>query len=89
MTPKDTAATIDLLAEPRRRVLDALKDGPKSSDEIGCSTGFLDAMMLAGLVEIDPDPWPDEFVPGNPYIARLPGDTGEWPGWRTGGWRPR
>lgn len=71
----------DVWSDPRAEVIDALQDGPKSSDELGCDTGFLRAMEADGLVTIDPDAFPDEFVPGNPFIARLPGDERPWPHW--------
>jgi hypothetical protein len=70
--------------ERHHRVLDALRNGPKSSDETGCSPEFLRQMEAQGLVEVDPDRFPDEYVPGNPFIARLPGDKRPWH-WR--GWR--
>lgn len=74
--------TESLLAAPYRRVLGALRDGPKSSSEIGCSPAFLRGMEANGLIKIDPDRFPDRYVPGNPLVARLPDDERPWPGWR-------
>jgi hypothetical protein len=73
--------TPSLIADPRVSVLAALADGPKSSSELACDTGFLRAMEEDGLVTIDADRFPDDHVPGNPFIARLPGDDQCWPGW--------
>jgi hypothetical protein len=69
--------------DPRQDVLAALADGPKSSGDLGCDTGFLRAMAEDGLVAIDPDRFPGEFVPGNPFVVRLPGDERPWPKWAT------
>ncbi len=68
-------------SDPRAEVLEALRDGPKSCRELECDTGFLRAMAGDGLVTLDPDRFPDQHVPGNPLIGRLPGDTRPWPGW--------
>lgn len=67
--------------ERRERVLASLADGPKSSRELGVDVGFLRVLETAKDVSIDPDRWPDEYVPGNPLIARLPDDERHWPGW--------
>jgi hypothetical protein len=66
---------------PREDVLEALVDGPKSSRELGVGRDILRSLEADGLVEFDPDRFPDDYVPGNPLIARLPGDEREWPGW--------
>lgn len=87
MTKEATAAFVPSPDTLVREVLVALESGPLSSDELRVEPRFLAGMAVKGLVEIDPDPWPDEFVPGNPYIARLPGDKSEWPGWKKYGWR--
>jgi hypothetical protein len=62
-------------------VLSRLADGPRSSRELGVDAMLLRGMESAGLIRVDPDPWPDEYVPGNPLIARLPTDDSRWPGW--------
>lgn len=66
-------------------VLAALAGGPKASHELGASAEYLQALAALGHVTIDPDPWPDEYVPGNPLVVRLPDDQRPWPGWRD--WR--
>lgn len=62
-------------------VLSALAAGPRSSRELGMSPDLLREMAATGLILLDPDAFPDEAVPGNPLIARLPSDTTRWPGW--------
>lgn len=73
-------------------ILSALRAGPRSTRELagdlagehGDPMKVRDAVMRLqgmGLVETDPDRWPDEYVPGNPLVVRLPGDTTRWPGW--------
>lgn len=62
-------------------VLDALASGPKSSTELPVTDHQLREMKEAGLIAIDPDRFPGEYVPGNPLIARLPSDERTWPGW--------
>lgn len=69
------------LYDPREHVLTMLADGPKSSRELGVLTPLLKGMAEDGIVSIDPDHFPDEYVAGNPFIARLPGDDRPWPGW--------
>jgi hypothetical protein len=66
----------------RQGALDALADGPKSTSELQLDPEFVRAMERDGLVAIDPDRWPDEYVPGNPMVVRLPGDERPWPGWK-------
>lgn len=66
----------------REAVLAALADGPMSSDELGVSVALLREMEADGEVKIDPDMFPDRFVPGNPFIARLPECDCPWPGWK-------
>lgn len=63
------------------RSLRELKNGPKSTRELGITPQW--ARWLEGKEEvvIDPDRFPDEYVPGNPMILRLPGDERPWPGW--------
>jgi hypothetical protein len=41
----------------------------------------LRALAAEGSITLDPDRFPDEYVPGNPLIARLPGDERPWSGW--------
>ena len=44
-----------------------------------------DAVALANAVRLIvgvPDRFPDRHVPGNPFIARLPGDGRPWIGWK-------
>lgn len=70
--------------EVRRRVLTALRHGPKSSSELGLDLDgirLLRALEAEGTIAIDPDRFPDEYVPGNPLVCRLPGDETRWPGW--------
>ena len=59
-----------------------LEDGPKSSRELEIPPEQLRLLAEKGLVVIDPDRWPDEYVPGNPMVVRLPGDERPWPGWK-------
>jgi hypothetical protein len=70
--------------ERRVEVLAALRDGPKSSVELAADVDFLRVLETARDIAIDPDRWPDEYVPGNPLVCRLPGDKRRWPGW--GAW---
>lgn len=63
-------------------VLAALADGPRSSDELGVHAADLWKFEARGLIVLDPDQFPDRYVPGNPLIARLPGDERPWPGWK-------
>lgn len=63
-------------------VLAALADGPKSSRELGVHAADLWKMEAVGLIRLDPDRWPNEYVPGNPLVARLPDDDRRWPGWK-------
>lgn len=63
------------------RVLTELADGPKSSRELNVAPEFLRELKRDGSIKIDPDRWPDEYVPGNPMIARLPECDRPWPGW--------
>lgn len=66
----------------RDTVLAALQDGPKSSDELGVHAADLWKLAAWDLITLDPDRFPGRYVPGNPLIARLPGDDRPWPGWR-------
>lgn len=70
---------INLLVDVMRSVLAA---GPKSTDEVGLEPDDARALAAIGVIEIDPDRWPDEYVPGNPMVLRLPGDERRWPGWK-------
>jgi hypothetical protein len=63
-------------------LLENLEQRPYSSRELGWVTSALRAVEKAGLIELDPDRFPEEYVPGNPLVARLPGDTRPWPGWK-------
>lgn len=66
--------------------MNALKTGPKASRELRVSVEMLIEMQKDGLINIDPDRFPDEYVPCNPMIARLPCDISAWPGWESEGW---
>lgn len=66
-------------------IRDALASGPKSIQDLGLSVSDVPALReleATGRIVIDPDMWPDEFVPGNPMVLRLPGDETRWPGWK-------
>lgn len=62
-------------------VRESLVDGPKSSRELDVDPADLRIMEGLGMIVLDPDRFPDEYVPGNPLVARLPGDERRWPGW--------
>lgn len=73
-------------------VVQALAAGPKSNRELQAAGALgnlppfeciaaLRALEADGVVVIDPDQFPDEYVPGNPLVVRLPGDDQPWPGW--------
>lgn len=59
----------------------SLNDGPKSTLELEITPAEARALQEAGTVAIDPDRFPDEYVPKNPMVVRLPGDTRPWSGW--------
>lgn len=60
----------------------ALEQGPKSSRELGVSPEVLRGYAGMGVVRLDPDAFPDEYVPFNPLVVRLPHDERPWPGWK-------
>lgn len=66
----------------RASLVEKLKDGPRESRELGVSPEMLRAAAEEGFITIDPDAFPDDYVPFNPFIARLPGDTRSWEGWK-------
>jgi hypothetical protein len=59
-----------------------LIEGPKSTRELGIDVTDATELVEAGIVTIDPDMFPGEYVPGNPMILRLVGDDRPWPGWK-------
>jgi hypothetical protein len=64
------------------RVMEVLAAGPMEHRELDRDLAeAAKALVESGEVTVDPDRWPDEYVPGNPYIYRLKGDERPWPGW--------
>lgn len=87
LSSRDATVTTPSLPIPQvEAIVAALQDGPKSSRELGLDplTGIagLREIEATGAIALDPDRFPDEYVPGNPLVARLPGDDRPWPGWR-------
>lgn len=70
------------LRHARSVVLRQLRLGPRSSRELGIAVDTLWLLEAEGTIAIDPDRFPDEYVPSNPLIARLHSDGRPWPGWK-------
>lgn len=73
--------TNEVTRRERASVLRALRWGPKSTRELGIRVETARALAAEGTIACDPDRFPDEYVPGNPLVCRLPGDEKRWPGW--------
>jgi hypothetical protein len=70
-----------VLTIDRAWVRSGLRNGPRSTKQLGLTTDLARALAAEGTIVIDPDRFPDEYVPFNPMVCRLPGDERGWPGW--------
>ena len=80
LPPRDSS---EIQRSQHAAILRALRYGPKSSKQLVVRPEVLRALAAEGSIALDPDRWPDEYVPGNPLVARLPGDDRDWEGWAT------
>jgi hypothetical protein len=74
-------SSVGVMRIDRAWVLAGLKNGPRSTTELGISVDLARALRVEGTIAIDPDRFPDEYVPHNPMVCRLPNDEAAWPGW--------
>ncbi len=70
-----------------RQLRKVLADGPKSTRELAdlgipLERKMGEELVADGVIKVDPDRFPDDFVPGNPLVVRLPDDKRQWPGWK-------